>query len=291
MRVSQQRKVASDERTWPDLAHYWRDGYAIVRGFFSADEIAEISDALDQLYAEGIAHGRCFRHGNLFYNVARDSSGEPLTRMVQWPSYHQPMLNHVRLDARFAELLEPLIGNDLKQIINQVHWKAPGSLGDFAWHQDSRFRRPASAYRNLARAYVQTGLAIDPHTQQSGCMRVIPRSHMRGDLAMDSSKLVLGRAMTDAALREVGLSAGDAVDLLLDPGDLALWSPYLVHGSGENLSNHRRRLYINGYVRAVDCDRGEWAFRNGHPVPLGPRPALVHYEELHAQPGPHYVDD
>ena len=291
MRVSQQRKVASDERTWPDLAHYWRDGYAIVRGFFSADEIAQISDALDQLYAEGIAHGRCFRHGNLFYNVARDSSGEPLTRMVQWPSYHQPMLNHVRLDARFAELLEPLIGNDLKQIINQVHWKAPGSLGDFAWHQDSRFRRPATAYRNLARAYVQTGLAIDPHTQQSGCMRVIPRSHMRGDLAMDSSKLVLGRAMTDAALREVGLSAGDAVDLLLDPGDLALWSPYLVHGSGENLSNHRRRLYINGYVRAVDCDRGEWAFRNGHPVPLGPRPALVHYEELHAQPGPHYVDD
>lgn len=291
MRVSQQRKVASDERTWPDLAHYWRDGYAIVRGFFSADEIAEISDALDQLYAEGIAHGRCFRHGNLFYNVARDSSGEPLTRMVQWPSYHQPMLNHVRLDVRFAELLEPLIGNDLKQIINQVHWKAPGSLGDFAWHQDSRFRRPASAYRNLARAYVQTGLAIDPHTRQSGCMRIIPRSHMRGDLAMDSSKLVLGRAMTDAALREVGLSAGDAVDLLLDPGDLALWSPYLVHGSGENLSNHRRRLYINGYVRAVDCDRGEWAFRNGHPVPLGPRPALVHYEELHAQPGPHYVDD
>ena len=291
MGVSQQRKVASDEGTSPDLAHYWRDGYAIVRGFFSADEIAEISDALDQLYAEGIAHGRCFRHGNLFYNVARDSSGEPLTRMVQWPSYHQPMLNHVRLDARFAELLESLIGNDLKQIINQVHWKAPGSLGDFAWHQDSRFRRPASAYRNLARAYVQTGLAIDPHTQQSGCMRVIPRSHMRGDLAMDSSKLVLGRAMTDAALREVGLSAGDAVDLLLDPGDLALWSPYLVHGSGENLSNHRRRLYINGYVRAVDCDRGEWAFRNGHPVPLGPRPALVHYEELHAQPGPHYVDD
>lgn len=291
MRVSQQRKVASDERTWPDLAHYWRDGYAIVRGFFSADEIAEISDALDQLYAEGIAHGRCFRHGNLFYNVARDSSGEPLTRMVQWPSYHQPMLNHVRLDARFAELLEPLIGNHLKQIINQVHWKAPGSLGDFAWHQDSRFRRPASAYRNLARAYVQTGLAIDPHTQQSGCMRVIPRSHMRGDLAMDSSKLVLGRAMTDAALREVGLCAGDAVDLLLEPGDLALWSAYLVHGSGENLSNHRRRLYINGYIRAVDCDRGEWAFRNGHPVPLGPRPALVHYEELHAQPGPHYVDD
>jgi ectoine hydroxylase-related dioxygenase (phytanoyl-CoA dioxygenase family) len=210
--------------------------------------------------------------------------------MVQWPSYHQPVLNRVRLDSRYAQLLEPLIGGNLKQIINQVHWKAPGSLGDFAWHQDSRFRRPASAYRNLATAYVQTGLAVDPHTPESGCMRIIPRSHLRGDLAMDSSKLAMGTAMSDDALEAVGLSAADAVDLLLEPGDLALWSPYLVHGSGKNVSNHRRRLYINGYVRAVDCDRGEWAFRNGEPVPFGPAPALVHYEELHERPGPHYTD-
>jgi hypothetical protein len=107
---------------------------------------------------------------------------------------------------------------------------------------------------------------------------------------MDSSKLAMGTAMSDDALEAVGLSAADAVDLLLEPGDLALWSPYLVHGSGKNVSNHRRRLYINGYVRAVDCDRGEWAFRNGEPVPFGPAPALVHYEELHERPGPHYTD-
>ena len=132
-----------------DLARYWREGYAIVRGVFDAAEIREIAGAIDLLYAEGVAHGRSFRHGNLFYNVASEG-GEPLVRMVQWPSYHQPLLDRVRLDARFAELLEPLIGGHLKQIINQVHWKAPGSLGDFAWHQDSRSRRPASAYRNLA---------------------------------------------------------------------------------------------------------------------------------------------
>src|SRR5207248_3057605 len=186
-------------------------------GFFDRDELADISAALDQLYAEGAAHGRCFRHGNLFYNVAREhDGGEPLVRMVQWPSYHQPALNRVRLDARFVELLDPLIGSDLKQIINQVHWKTPGSLGDFAWHQDSRFRRPASAYRNLATSYVQTGLAIDPH---------------------------------------------------------------------------RPRLYINGYIRAADCDRGEWAFRNGQPAAFGPEPALVHFEDLRERPGPHYVDD
>ena len=282
---------AADPIEEADVAGYWRDGYAIVRGFMAADEIDEISAELDQLYAEGVAHGRCFRHGNLFYNVAREGDGEPLVRMVQWPSYHQPVLNRVRLDTRFAQLLEPLIGCDLKQIINQVHWKAPNLLGDFAWHQDSRFRRPASAYRNLATAYVQTGLAIDPHTPESGCMRFIPRSHLRGDLGMDCSNLVLGTAMNDASLDAVGLSAEAAVDLLLEPGDLALWSPYLVHGSGTNRSDHKRRLYINGYVRAADCDRGEWAFRDGSPVPFGPKPELVHYDQLHERPEPHYPID
>jgi ectoine hydroxylase-related dioxygenase (phytanoyl-CoA dioxygenase family) len=292
MRSSQALRRDEPASVGADLTHYRRDGYAVVRGFFDAHELREISAALDQLYAEGVEHGRCFRHGNLFYNVAREAEGsDPLLRMVQWPSYHQPVLNGVRLNPRFAELLEPLIGGNLKQIINQVHWKAPGSLGDFAWHQDSRFRRPASAYRNLGTAYVQTGLAIDPHTPESGCMKIIPRSHLQGDLRMESSKLVLGTAMTGATLEAAGLAESDVIDLVLEPGDLALWSPYLVHGSGKNVSDHRRRLYINGYVRAGDCDRGEWAFRGGRPVPLGPRPQLVHYEELHERPEPHYIND
>jgi ectoine hydroxylase-related dioxygenase (phytanoyl-CoA dioxygenase family) len=209
--------------------------------------------------------------------------------MVQWPSYHQKLLDRVRLDRRFAELLEPLIGGDLKQIINQVHWKAPGAIGEFAWHQDSRSRRPASAYRNLADSYVQTGLAIDPHNPESGGMRFIPKSHLKGDLGMDCSKKALGTPLMDKALDDVGLSAAGAIDLILEPGDLAIWSPYLVHGSGLNSSSHKRRFFINGYVRAADCDRGEWAFRAGQPVPLGPIPALVHYEELRERPGPHYV--
>ena len=290
MRGAQPLRVADSFGEREHVEHYWDHGYAIIRGLFAPDEIERIATATDEVYAEGAAHGRSFRHGNLFYNVAAQSDSEPFVRMAQWPSYHQSLLNRVRLDMRIALLLEPLIGRHLKQIINQVHWKAPGSLGDFAWHQDSRSRRPASAYRNLAAAYVQTGLAIDPHTPESGCLRFIPRSHLRGDLGMDCSNKALGTAMTAGALGAVGLSETDAVELLLEPGDLALWSPYLVHGSGTNRSSHKRRFYINGYVRAGDSDRGDWAFRDGKPMPFGPRPVLVHYEELHERPGPHYVD-
>ena len=290
--MSSSQALRSDKQTSSkaDLERYWREGYVVVRDFFSRDEIDEIAAAIDQLYSEGLKHGRPFRHGNLFYNVAR-AKDQAFVRMVQWPSYHQPVLNRLRLDPRFAELLEPLIGPDLKQIINQVHWKAPGSLGDFAWHQDSKSRRPASAYRNLATSYVQTGLAIDPHGPESGGLRFIPRSHLRGDVHIDCERHSLGAAMTGEALEAVGLSEADAIDLELEPGDLALWSPYLVHGSGTNRSNHKRRFCINGYVRAADCDRGEWAFRKGRPVALGPEPALVHYEELHERPEPHYPVD
>ena len=291
MGYSQRLRIARPVDSEDYFEQYRRDGFAVIRGLFSAGEIAQIAAAADQVHAEGVAHGRSFRHGNLFYNVAPGAGGEPHVRMVQWPSYHRPVLDRVRLDRRIARLLEPLIGRDLKQIINQVHWKVPGALGDFAWHQDSRSRRPAAAFRNLGSAYVQTGLAIDPHNSESGGMRFIPGSHARGDLRMDCSQKALGAEMQDAALEAVGLRAGDAIDLRLEPGDLALWSPYLVHGSGTNRSAHKRRFYINGYVRADDCDRGEWAFRDGDPVPFGRTQELVHYEELRERPEPHYVDE
>jgi ectoine hydroxylase-related dioxygenase (phytanoyl-CoA dioxygenase family) len=270
----------------PEAWH--RDGYAIVRAFFTPGEVAAIGAEIDAVHAEGMAHGRSFRHGNLFYKIAQSEAG-PRVQMVQWPAYHRPALDAVRLDPRFAALLEPLIGRDIKQIINQIHWKAPGAAGDFAWHQDSRFRRPPECYRNLATSYVQTGLAIDPHRPESGGMSFVPGSHRFGDLDLDTDDDVLGREMQDAALERVGLSAADAIQLALEPGDLALWNPYLVHGSGTNRSDHYRRFYINGYVGAADCDRGEWAFRDGRPVPLGPEPALVHYDELRERGEPHYV--
>lgn len=278
---------ASDESDY--VEQYRRDGYAIIRGLFTADEVEAIGAAADQVHSEGIRHGRGFRHGNLYYNVAQDPGGTPQVRMVQWPSYHQPVLNAVRLDPRMAAVLAPLLGADLKQIINQIHWKEPGGENEFAWHQDSQFREPPAAFRNLGGSYVQTGLAIDPQTPRSGCMRFIPRSHLNGDLKLETPKEVLGVAMDDDVLNAAGLSPDSAVDVVLDPGDLALWSAFTVHGSGVNGSDHRRRFYVNGYVRAEDCDRGEWAFRSGKPVPLGPEQALVHYEALLERGEPHYV--
>jgi hypothetical protein len=90
-------------------------------------------------------------------------------------------------------------------------------------------------------------------------------------------------------LERCGLNPASLVDLALEPGDLALSNLYTIHGSGPNSTALDRRFYLNGYVRAEDCDRGEWTFRGGVPVPLGD-PVLVHYDDLLARPDPHYVE-
>jgi ectoine hydroxylase-related dioxygenase (phytanoyl-CoA dioxygenase family) len=163
-------------------------------------------------------------------------------------------------------------------------------MADFAFHQDVRFRRPREAYHNLAESYVQTGIAVDRHSRASGAMRLLPASHRLGEIALAGNRRVADTAASEQTLLEAGLDPSRLVDLALEPGDVALWNSYTVHGSGPNVTAQDRRLYINGYVRAADCDRGEWAWRAGLPCPLGP-PQLVHYEALHERPEPHYLDN
>jgi hypothetical protein len=269
-----------------------RRGYAVVRGVFAPDEVPALAAAFDTVHAEALRHPRSWRHGNLLYRLGTDPALGRIVRLVQWPSYAHPVLDRFRRDVRMRDLIAPLIGGDVKQIINQMHWKPPGAASaEFAYHQDIRFRRPRNAYREPATSYVQTGIAIDRHTTDNGAMMMYPDSHRIGELGLgQGGRAILDQAMADDDLRRVGLDPAKAEPLLLEPGDVALWNLFTVHGSGPNLSPGDRRFYINGYVAARHCDRGEWTFRDGEPCALG-APALVHYEDLHTRPEPHYLDD
>jgi hypothetical protein len=272
------------------LRQYRDEGYAVLRGFFAPDEVAAIAAAFDRHWSAGMGHRASFRHGNLFYRQGNDKRLGKILRLVQWPSYVDPVLEGVRRDPRWLDLLGPLLGPDIKQIINQLHWKPPGAVGaEFAFHQDVRFRRPREAYRDLAHSYVQTGLAIDPHRPENGAMSVYPGSHLLGERELAGTGPVLDQSMAADSLARAGLDPKNLVDLVLEPGDVALWNLFTIHGSGSNRTAGERRFFLNGYVRASDCDRGEWAFRGGAPVPLG-QPQLVHFEELHTRPEPHYVE-
>jgi ectoine hydroxylase-related dioxygenase (phytanoyl-CoA dioxygenase family) len=272
------------------LEEYRERGFAVVRGLFRDDEVAEIAAAFDRIHAEGLRHPSSYRHQNVLFRQGMDARLGRILRLVQWPSYFDATLDAVRLDERVLDVLEPLIGGDLKQIINQMHWKPPGAASaEFAFHQDIRFRRPRAAFRDLAASYVQTGLAIDPHTPLSGCMRMLPGSHRLGELSLGADGPVLDRRASEAELARAGLDPAGLVDLALEPGDFAIWHLLTVHGSGPNRSAGDRRFYINGYVTADNADRGVWAFRNKRACPLG-EPVLIHYEDLYRRPGPFYLE-
>jgi hypothetical protein len=273
------------------LEHYREHGYAIVRGFFAREEVAEMAKAFDRHWAIGMAHRTSWRHGNLFYRLGEDAALGKVVKMVQWPAYKDALLEGVRRDPRWLALLAPLIGRDIKQIINQLHWKPPGAAAaEFAFHQDVKSRRPRAAYRNLPECYVQTGIAIDPHRGANGAMRILPGSHLLGETNLGLTGHSLGQKMAENQLAAAGLDPAKVIDLELDPGDVALWNVFTIHGSGSNSTQSDRRFYLNGYVSAADCDRGEFAFRDGKPVKLG-APVLVHYEDLHRRPEPHFVED
>jgi ectoine hydroxylase-related dioxygenase (phytanoyl-CoA dioxygenase family) len=272
------------------LEQFREQGYAVVKGVFSGEEVAGLRDAFDRIRAQGERFGASFRHGNVLFAFGRDPALGPVLRMAQWPAYFDAALDAMRVDLRLFEIVRPLLGDDVKQIINQLHWKPPGAAqAEFGYHQDIRFRRPREAYRNPERSYVQTGIAVDPHFDGNGAMTLLPGSHRAGEIAFPAGGRVMDTAKSDDALVQAGLDPARGVDLALDPGDVALWGLFMVHGSGPNRSGVDRRFYLNGYVRAEDCDRGEWAWRGGRPCPLG-APALVHYERLRERPEPHYVE-
>ncbi len=271
------------------LEHYREHGYAIVKGVFDRREVGELALAFDRMYARGLSYGASFRHQNMLFRLGDDANLGRIVRMVQWPSYVDPVLARYRNDPRMLQILAPLLGRDLKQIINQMHWKPPGAVAsEWGYHQDIRFRRPREAYRSPATSYIQTGIAIDPHGKDNGAMTVVPGSHRLGELAASGGR-VMDRALSDRDLVEFGLDPGNVVDLTLEPGDVAFWHLHTIHGSGPNRAAIDRRFYLNGYVVAADCDRGEWAFQGGEPCALG-EPVLVHYEELYERPEPHYLE-
>ena len=264
-------------------------GYAIIKNLFSKNEIKELGEACDIIYSEGMLHPRSFRNKNLLYLIQSDPKIGKVLRFCQWPSYSNSVLEKFRTDLRFLKLLKPLIGNNQKQIINQIIWKTPGAnQTSYGFHQDARFRRPESAYRDLANSFVQTALAIDRHTVENGCLTFIEGSHLLGNIKYNTAQSVYEENISEEVLEKLGIDHLAKVNILLEPGDLAMWHPYLLHGSGLNNSSFDRRAYLNGYVMAENCDRGEWAFRDGQPVPLS-EPVLVQYDALYKRPEPHYI--
>jgi ectoine hydroxylase-related dioxygenase (phytanoyl-CoA dioxygenase family) len=276
------------------VEHLREHGYAIIPGFLTAAEIAAVKRATDAVMAEGLKHRASYRDRNLMFELLNDPGAKRRVLLqAHWFAWINPALEALRRHPRCLEIMEPLLGRDIKQVTNQLHWKPPNAkYTGYRFHQDLRFRERPELYSNLDRTYLNTGLAIDPHGPENGGLAVYDGSHKRGYLGLADDGPIMKGETQEAELRRAGLDPADRVDLRLAPGDLVIWTLLTVHGSLPNRSGRDRCFMINSYVRAADSPtRGEWVFRDGRSTPLGPEPEICKYEQLRERPGPFYIED
>ncbi len=274
------------------VSEFRETGVVVVRGFLDPNEISELQLETKALYEEGLKHPVTFRHGNLAYEILPEEYfGKRYMIQAYWFAWASSYFDKFRSNQKFLTLLEPLLGHNIKQVTQQIHWKPPGaSLTGYRFHQDLRFRQARDQYEDVVRDTVTVGIAIDRATTDNGCLRVVPNSHTMGYLGLsDNGEGQLMKGVThDDELRSVGIDPSTIVDIELEPGDLVMWGLLTVHGSLANTSNSDRTFAISSYVRGETSNRGEWTFRNGKSVPLGDRPQICKNERLHENLEPHY---
>ncbi len=210
-----------------------QDGYLVVRGLFSTDEVDRLRDHYMALR----------RRGPLPDDVVgvQPSSRDPLKRYPRMAQMHRWDDVSLRwlLDVRLNRWLTALLGEEPYAVQTMVYFKPAGSRGQ-ALHQDNFYLRAEPG------TCMAAWMALDPTDEDNGCMLVVPGSHRWPILC--TSKADTGVSFTDVTvpLPEVE----QAVPVRMEPGDVLFFNGSLVHGSAPNVTADRfRRALIGHYIQ------------------------------------------
>ena len=200
--------------------HFLTHGWAVVRGVVGAARLAELEAQVDWLYATWPPT----RPGEVWEvpSVSR-ASPETLGRHT-----HDPVI---------AEYVARALGCDAVQLLQDtVLVKSASDGAKVAWHQDhiyTGYLRPSQL--------ASVRLALTPCTVESGCLRVIDRSHLDEPLEVKAlTESHVADALGDAALA----LADRVVSIELAPGDISIHHCLTMHGSEENRSGGPRKTLI-----------------------------------------------
>ena len=162
---------------------------------------------------------------------------------------------------RILDLGEDVIGPDILVFHTTAWLKPPHSENYVPWHQDA-------TYFGLAPfEHVTAWVALTPSHPESGCVRVIPGFHHKGQLAhFDDHNNPLTMLSRGQTLAE-NIREDDAVDLVLEPGDVSLHHTLIAHSSGPNRSDNWRIgigiSYIPTWVRHIGPTRSSATLARG----------------------------
>jgi non-heme Fe2+,alpha-ketoglutarate-dependent halogenase len=135
-------------------------------------------------------------------------------------------------DPTVLDAVEDLIGPDIL-VFHMTLWiKEPRTDAFVSWHQDS-------TYFGLSPAeHVTAWVALSPSSQQSGCVQVVPGSHLCGQIPHGQLKRSGNLFATG---QTIDVPDNEALDyLLLEPGEFSLHHTYTFHNSMPNGSDDRR---------------------------------------------------
>jgi hypothetical protein len=182
-----------------------------------------------------------------------------------------PWVDEMIREPAILDAVEDLVGGDILCWGTSLRAKHPDGKAFAGWHQDT-------AYADVRPIVVIVALALSRAGSENGCIRAIPGSH-RGKLwphkeAFRTDSILSREQYIDAPVDEAA-----AVDLALNPGEIALFDNAIIHSSKPNFGRDRRIIFLLEMVpttayqesprESATLVRGEDAF--GH-FDVDPRP-------------------
>lgn len=218
------------------IEEFYTVGFFVLRGLFNKSEIQKIRVCFDRLQniALELKSTQIYRGSQFVVENNR------IDRIV-WMGGAEPELLKVGEDPRILGPVSQLLNsNSMEQLICQGHYKLPGDQVKFDWHQDCQHRGLGTQDWidvDGRGSYVQTLMAIDEVTKENGPVCFVPNTVKLGYLELEKQSNPLDF-----------FDVEEAVPLLMQPGDVAFFSPYSIHGSEPNNSKGPRRVFINGFA-------------------------------------------
>lgn len=201
-------------------------GYMSFPGVM-ADRIEEITDEFEALWAS---------HGG--GHNGRPHDGKARSCIVPFIDQRERLCSLLD-DPRIVGIATSLLGDDFNYMTSDGNYYA----GDTGWHSDGW-------YPELL--HIKIALYLDPLTRDTGCLRVIPGSHLPGDRYADALQQQVRQS------QELwGLHGRDVPAMALEttPGDLVCFNHNTKHAAfGGSL---RRRMFTINLSQRYPEDRLE----------------------------------
>jgi ectoine hydroxylase-related dioxygenase (phytanoyl-CoA dioxygenase family) len=221
--------------TEKQVEQYENDGFLVVEDMFSPEEVAELSAVTDH-FASMVTSAPT--HPALDIG---QTEGGPYLRRVKSPHRHHPVYTAAMRKERLLDVLEDLLGPDIRLYGTKINLKLPSGTGDaIQWHQDWGF------YPHTNDSLVAVGVLIDAMTEENGPLLVVPGSH-KGEVF---SHNVDGRFAGAIDFTKISHLTGKAEVITAPAGSITLHHVRAVHASGPNLSSGSRRLMFQNYAAA-----------------------------------------